>query len=354
MKIARVAGPGAAFTLEELAVPQPAAGEVLVQVAACGLCASDLHLIDGLTLPPGVHFPLTPGHEVAGAVVALGDGVKGVELGARVAAHPNLPCGRCANCGRALPNLCLAPQVMGYHRPGGYAEYTTVPISGLIHCRSASLPWEQVAIVPDAVSTPYHALHTRGRLRAGEQVVVFGLGGLGAHALLLARHLGAARVIAVVRRARAAELARSFGATDTVLVDADNPVRAIRALTGDGADLALDFTGAASSVAAAAACLRPGGRAVLVGMSDDKLALMSVVRFARLEIALLGAYTSTLEEAQTVMDLVASGALDLAQSVTHRYDLEQVNEAFACLRDRDRQPVRVVLTTRAGRGELAP
>ncbi|MGK2940741.1 MAG: alcohol dehydrogenase catalytic domain-containing protein [Immundisolibacter sp.] len=343
MLAARVAAPGALFTLEDLPPPTPGPHEVLIRVAACGICASDLHLVDGQTPPPGVVFPLTPGHEVAGEVVEVGVAVRDITPGARVAVHPNLPCGRCEPCLRGADNLCLEPQVMGYHRLGGYCEYTTAPAHALLRCANPALAWEQMAIVPDAVSTPYHALHVRGGLRSGEQVAVYGLGGLGAHALLLARHLGAARVIAVVRRPESAALAESFGATDVVLTGAGNPVRAIRDLTGGGADLAVDFTGATDSIAAAAASLRPGGRAVLVGMSEDKLALMSAVRFARYEIALLGSYTSTLAEAQTVLDLVASGALDLTGSVTHRYPLSAVNAAYADLRARAGNPVRAVL-----------
>lgn len=343
MLTARIAAPHAPFTLEDLPVPRPGPGEVLIRVAACGICGSDLHLVDGQELPPGVGFPLTPGHEVAGAVVEVGPGVHGIAPGARVAVHPNLPCGQCAPCERGADNLCLAPQVMGYHRLGGYCEYTTAPAHALLRCASATPAWEQMAIVPDAVSTPYHALTTRGALRAGERVVVYGLGGLGAHGVLLAAHLGASQVIAVVRRPEAADLARAFGASDVVVAETTQAARQVRALTDGGADLALDVTGAAASIAAATASVRPGGRAVVVGMSEDRLALMPAVRFARYEIALLGSYTSTLAEAQTVMDLLAGGALHLSRSVTHRYGLADVNRAYAELRARTGNPIRAVL-----------
>lgn len=343
MLAARIAAPHAPFTLEDLPLPVPGLGEVLIRVAACGICGSDLHLADGQELPPGVCFPLTPGHEIAGEVEDVGAGVHDVAPGARVAVHPNLPCGWCAACRRGADNLCLAPQVMGYHRLGGYCEYTTAPAHALLRCASATPAWEHIAIVPDAVSTPYHALTTRGALRAGEQVVVYGLGGLGAHAVLLAAHLGASRVVAVVRRAEAADLARAFGATDVVVAEPGKAARGVRELTGGGADLAVDVTGSAPGVAAATASVRPGGRAVAVGMSEDRLALMPAVRFARLEIALLGSYTSTLAEAQTVMDLLARGTLDLTRSVTHRYRLAEVNRAYADLRARTGNPIRAVL-----------
>jgi threonine dehydrogenase-like Zn-dependent dehydrogenase len=174
-------------------------------------------------------------------------------------------------------------------------------------------------------------------------VAIFGMGGLGAHALLVAHLLGASRIIAVVRRPEVADRAREFGATDVVVSGAGNPVRMIKELTGGGVDLTADFTGTTAMIAAAAASVRMGGRAVVTGMTGEKIALMSSVHFARWELALLGAYTSTLEEARRVMALAGSGQLDLSRSVTHRFPLDQVNQAFDCLRDRSRNPIRVVL-----------
>lgn len=342
MKAARVAAPGQPFTLEELPVPRPGPGELLVRIAACGLCASDLHLVEGLEPPPGVTFPLTPGHEIAGVVVEVGQGVDGIPLGDRVAVHPNIPCGRCANCQQGLSNICVDPQVMGYHRLGGYCEYTTLPVAGAIHIPE-ELPWAEAAIIPDAVTTPYHALVTRGGLQPGETVAIFGVGGLGVHAILVARLVGASRIIAVVRRREVADRAREFGATDVVVSEETNPARAVKELTGGGADLAADFTGIASVIATAVASVRMGGRAVVIGMTNEKMALMSSVHFARWEISLLGAYTSSPWEARRVMALAAAGRLDLSRSVTHRFPLDQVNEAFDCLRDRSRNPIRVVL-----------
>jgi len=238
---------------------------------------------------------------------------------------------------------------MGYHRLGGYCEYTTIPLAGVIRIPEG-LPWEQAAIVSDAVATPYHALVSRGGLQPGETAAIFGIGGLGAHALLVARLVGASRIIAVVRRREVAERAREFGATDVVVSQEGNPARAIKDLTGGGADLAADFTGAASVIAAAVASVRMGGRAVVVGMSNEKIALMSSVHFTRWELALSGAFASSPWEAQRVMALAAERKLDLSRSVTHRFPLDQVQAAFDCLRDRSQNPIRVVLTP-LGRGE---
>jgi 2-desacetyl-2-hydroxyethyl bacteriochlorophyllide A dehydrogenase len=342
VKVACLAGPGQPFSIEERPVPQPGPGELLLRVAACGLCGSDLHLLDGLQPPSGMSFPMTPGHEIAGEVVTVGERVDGVSPGDRVTVHQNIPCGRCINCQRGLSNICVDPQIVGYHRPGGYAEYTLVPAAGAIPIPEG-LGWEQAAIIPDAVATPYHALVTRGGLRPGESVAVFGLGGLGTHALLVARLLEVSRTIAVVRRPEVAERAREFGATDVVVASEGNPVRTIKQLTGGGVDLAADFTGIPAMIAAAAASARMGGRAVVAGMGNEKMTLMSSVHFSRWEIALLGAYMATPEEVRQVIALVEAGKLDLSRSVTHRFPLEQVNQAFACLRDRSLNPIRIVL-----------
>jgi threonine dehydrogenase-like Zn-dependent dehydrogenase len=232
---------------------------------------------------------------------------------------------------------------MGYHRPGGYCEYTTIPAAGTISIPEG-LSSEQAAIVPDAVTTPYHALVTRGGLQPGETAAIFGVGGLGSHALLVARMMGAGRIIAVVRRPEVAHRAREFGATDVVVSGEGNPARAIKDLTRGGADLVADFTGAAPVIATAVASVRMGGRVIVVGMTKEKMTLTSSVHFARWEIAVLGAYSSSPLEAQKVMALVGAGKLDLSRSVTHRFPLGQVNEAFDCLRDRSRNSIRVVLT----------
>jgi threonine dehydrogenase-like Zn-dependent dehydrogenase len=232
---------------------------------------------------------------------------------------------------------------MGYHRLGGYCEYTTVAVAAAIRIPEG-LPLEQAAIVPDAVATPYHALVTRGHLQAGESVAIFGMGGLGAHALLIARLVGASRIIAVVRRPEAAERAREFGATDVVVSTEGNPARNVKGLTGGGVDLAADFTGVASVIATAVASVRMGGRAVVAGLRTEKMALVSSVHFARWELAILGAFASTPSEAELVRGLAAEGTLDLSRSVTHRFPLDQVREAVACLRNRAGNPVRVVLT----------
>lgn len=138
--------------------------------------------------------------------------------------------------------------------------------------------------------------------------------------------------------------ARGFGATDVVVSAEGNPARVVKELTGGGVALAGDFSGNAGFIATAVASLRMGGRALVVGMTSEKIALMSSVHFARWEIALLGAYTSSPEEARRVMALAGAGKLDLSRSVTHRFPLAQVNAAFDCLRDRSGNPIRVVLT----------
>jgi 2-desacetyl-2-hydroxyethyl bacteriochlorophyllide A dehydrogenase len=342
VKAARLAAPGQPFTVEEQPVPRLDPGELLLRVAACGLCASDLHLVDGLKPPPGVTFPFTPGHEIAGEVVKVGDGVEGISPGDRIAVHQNIPCSRCVNCRRGLSNICVDPRIVGYHRLGGYCEYTTIPAACAIPIPD-QLGWEQAAIVPDAVATPYHALVTRGGLAPGESVAVFGMGGLGTHALLIARAFGAGRIIAVVRRSEVADRAREFGATDVVVSSEGNPARTIKEMTGGGVDLAADFTGTAAMIAAAAASARMGGRAVVAGMSNEKMTLMSSVHFSRWEIALLGAYMATPEEVRQVITLAATGKLDLSRSVTHRFPLDRVNDAIACLRDRAQNPIRIVL-----------
>jgi D-arabinose 1-dehydrogenase-like Zn-dependent alcohol dehydrogenase len=207
-------GPGE-ISLETLEDPAPAAGEVLLRVDAAGVCGTDRHIVAGeLGVPPGT----VPGHEIAGTVVAIGRGVEGWEGGERVACFGQATCGRCPACRAGASNRCRRPAVLGMARQGGFAERVALPEGCLIRL-PADIPSPIGAIACDAIATPLHALWTVGGLRAGETVVVIGAGGLGLHAVQLARLAGAACVVAVdpseAARFAGSELAvmGSFGST---------------------------------------------------------------------------------------------------------------------------------------------
>ena len=175
-------------------VPEPDIGprDALVRVAANGLCATDLKISDGLV--PTVPLPHIPGHEAAGEVVLVGAEVPGLQPGDHVTVYPTEGCGFCDYCRSGLENYCAAAPRTGFEINGGFSQYMRVLGRNAVRI-SPEVPWEEAAIIPDAIASVYHALTRKARVQAGETVVIIGVGGLGIHAMQLARIMGA-RVIA--------------------------------------------------------------------------------------------------------------------------------------------------------------
>ena len=226
MKALVYQGPGE-ISLEEVEEPTPVADEVLLRVDAAGVCGTDRHIVAGeLGVRPGT----VPGHEIAGTVVEIGPRVEGWQAGERVACFGQVTCGACPACRAGASNRCRQPSVLGMARQGGFAERIALPASCLIRLPD-SVPSPIGAIASDAIATPLHALWTVGRLRAGETVVVIGAGGLGLHAVQLARLAGAACVVAVDPFEPARKAALAAGADAVLDPDSeDDPVRALRRL----------------------------------------------------------------------------------------------------------------------------
>src|SRR5215212_1339274 len=239
MKAIRMVEPGKPLELQE--IPIPAAGEedVLVRVRAAGICHSDAHYRAGRS---GMgRLPITLGHEVAGEVEWVGAKVTSVKAGDRVCLHYNISCGECSYCKSGNEQFCTTVKMIGHHIDGGYAEYIAVPARNAIPLPE-EIPFEDGATLMCASATALHALH-RGRLKAGETVAVFGVGGLGLSAIQLAKALGAVEVYAVDIKQDKLELASEYGA---IPVDAGrcDAVEEIRRLTkGKGVDVALEMIG---------------------------------------------------------------------------------------------------------------
>lgn len=335
MLAARLREPGQPLALEEVPEPAPGPGEVLIEVGACGVCASDLHFVRGDVPTP--RLPVTLGHEVAGTIAALGGGVSGHEVGERVAVHPAAPCGDCRQCRSGRETICARMRGLGMHRDGGFATLVTAPQRSLVRVPDA-VTIEQAAVATDAVATAFHALFCRGRLGAGERVCVVGCGGLGTHAILLARLAGAAPIIAVDQRPAALKRALGFGADDAVEA-AGRPVREL-----GGADLVVDFVGAPQTLEAAMGSLRRGGRTVVVGVGTAALSLPPAAVLTAGEYELRGCYGSHKHDLERVLELTTDGRLDLSRSVTASFPLERANDALAALEEKRDEPVRVVIT----------
>lgn len=341
MLAARFLGIGKGIEVGDVAVPEPGPGEALVKVAACGVCASDLHMMDG-TLPVRTPPPVIPGHESAGVIAALGSDAGPWNAGDRVGIFAGKPCGTCASCasGRG-PEDCLSTMTMGVDYPGAWAEYVAVPAETLVRV-PGSVPLEIAALLCDAVGTPFSAITEVGAMRPGETIAIFGVGGLGTHAVQIARLAGAAFVAAVDPNAGARARALDRGAD--LAVDPDGAVARIREATdGLGVDVSIECVGANDVLKQAVASLAPGGRCVIVGVSGQRISLGPSILFAVRRNRLLANYGYQRRHLETLMGLVASGRLDVSASISQRLRLEQAAEAVAILEEKRGDPVRVLL-----------
>jgi propanol-preferring alcohol dehydrogenase len=342
MRAARFYKVGEPLKIDLIPVPGLEPGDVLVDVKACGICGSDIHIVyEGVT--PTAYSPITLGHEPSGVIAALGSEIEGWKVGDRVTVNPFLTCGKCINCLSGNSQICFSRRVIGIHTEGGLAEFLRVPSKNLVRLPE-NIPFDQGGIAVDAVATPFHAIMNRGALRVGEKVVVFGCGGLGIHGVQIAKVCGASLVIAVDAIDSALERAKKVGADEVINPRKESPVQKIKDLTGGiGVDLALEFIGLRETIDQAIRCARVGGRVVIVGLGPDEVILPPPTQIVRTELSLLGSYGSTTSEIQNVIDLVASGKLNLSESITERFPLEEVNKGLGHFYKKIGNPIRIVI-----------
>lgn len=326
---------------EDVPVPEPGPNEVRVKVAACGVCLSDVHLIDGSMA--GSLPRIIPGHEAAGVIDALGSQVPGWQVGQRVVMTGGRPCGRCGPCIRGRSEECRAFEIMGFGFNGAWAEYVVVPYRSLCEVPD-EIPLEQAAILADAVSTPYAALADRAQLRAGESIGLWGIGGLGTHAVQLARLLGAAPVIALDPLPSARERALAVGA-DIALdpLSPDLRKQILELTDGAGLDVAVDLVGANAVLAQGLKCLGRFGRLVMVGLSQEPVKLGPGVLMGVQSQSLLGHLGYHKHHLDELVGLVARGRLDVSGSISEILPLSAVNEAVRRLATKEGDPIRLVL-----------
>lgn len=341
MKAARFYEVNSPLKIEEVPVPEIKDDEVLVRVKAVGLCGSDIHMVfEGDMRPP--FYPIIIGHEPSGVVAKTGANVTGWEEGDRVSIYPIIYCGSCSNCVAGHSEICYNQQILGVHRDGALAEYIAVPARNLIKMPD-SVPFPIGSVVTDAVSTPFHALIERAKLEEGESIAIYGIGGLGLHAVQIAKIAGAKQIIAVDVLDSQLEKAKTFGADVTINPKFEDPVEAVRKATGGGADVAAEFVGLQETIRQAADSVRMGGRIVVSGIGYDALQLMPSYKFVRKQLTLYGSYGQTKNTIERLLQLVASGRLHLEESITHQFSLEEVNTALKHLHEKIDNPTRILI-----------
>jgi 2-desacetyl-2-hydroxyethyl bacteriochlorophyllide A dehydrogenase len=341
MRAARFDQASRELTLAEVPVPTLLPHEVLVRVQACGVCLSDIHLIDGSL--PGNLPVVTPGHEPAGVIEKVGDAVPYWQPGQRVVMAAGRPCLACSSCAGGHTDACRAVQIMGFSFDGAWAEFVVVPFAALTLVPD-SVPIEQAAILADAVSTPYAALLDRAQVRPAEAVGVWGVGGLGIHAVKLARLLGAAPIVVLDPRESARERGLRAGADVAIDPTAADAVQQVRMVTGgDGLDVALDVVGSPAVLQQAEQCLGRAGRLVMVGMSLEPTTLGPGALFSLQSQSLLGHLGYRKQHLDQLVRLVELGRLDVSDSVSDVLPLDDIADAVDRLATKRGDPVRLVI-----------
>jgi len=324
MKAIRMVEAGKALELQEIPIPNISEREVLVHVHAAGICHSDAHYRAGRS--PMGRMPITLGHEVAGVVEKIGKQVANIKVGDRVCLHYNITCGDCYWCSTGNEQFCASVQMLGHHVDGGYTEYIAVPARNAI-LLPEEIPFEEGATLMCASATAFHALH-KGRVKAGETVAVFGVGGLGMSAIQLAKAMGAVEVYAVDIQQDKLELASEYKAIPIDASRAD-AVEEIRKLTkGKGVDVAVEMIGLRKTMEQAIDCVGNLGRAVMVGLNQQPVEINTYMQVLGKEAEIIGSNDHLLSELPLLVDMARRKILDTSRVVSQviPLDADKINQ----------------------------
>ena len=318
MKAVRLVTPGRPLELHDVPIPVPGPEEALVRVHAAGICHSDVHYRAGVS--PAGPLPLTLGHEVAGVIERVGEKVRPLRPGDRVCAHYLATCGTCAWCAGGHEQFCADGQMLGKHRPGGFAEYTVMPARSLF-VLPPEISYAHGAVLMCSSATALHALR-KARLQPGETVAVFGLGGLGASAVQLAKALGAATVYAVDLNAEKLALAEKFGGVPVNARATDPVVEILRLTGGRGVNVALELIGLPLTMQQAVRVLGKLGRAALAGLTQQPFSVNPYLELINQEAEIIGVSDHLAREIPELLRLTTEGRLDLGPIVSRVVPLD--------------------------------
>lgn len=325
MKAGRITVSTRKFEVKEIPIPIAGKGEVRIKVGAAGVCLSDVHFLDG-TLSPGYlkGDEVTMGHEVAGTIETLGEGVNKYKVGDRVLVI----------AGEYNENNQIT--TLGFDHDGGYAEYLVTKASLIVKIPD-SLSFEEAAIIPDAVSTPWAAISTTAKMQSGESAAVFGVGGLGFHAVQLLKVIGCKKVIAIDPRPEARARALEMGA-DFAFDPADEELKKHR-----GLNAAFDFAGVNAVRKQALSILGEAGRLVIVGIANEPITIPNDMAFTYMRTQVLGHYGSEPHHTKELVEFIKEGKLNLSKSISEVLPLSDAALALEKLEKKIGNPIRIVL-----------
>ncbi|MGH3064804.1 MAG: zinc-dependent alcohol dehydrogenase [Gaiellaceae bacterium] len=330
-----------AVALREVETPVPGPGEVRVRSVRAGVCRTDLDIATGALDSRWVRFPVVPGHEWSGVVDSVGDGVTGLEPGERVVCEGNIPCLGCPRCRAGDTHLCVSYDAVGFTRGGGWGEFVVVP-ARILHALPEHVSFDAAVLVEPGACV-VKALD-RARIEPAETVGVIGIGAMGALAIRIARLRSPAAIVAYGLRNEELELARALGADAVVNVAQADAEDETRKLAGRGLDVVVETAGAVAAAELSTRLVREGGRVVLLGIAGRGHDLtLPADRIALRDLTVLGSVGYTTAAWAKMVALLRDRLVDLDPIVTHRFPLEQFEDAFALMNVRRGVVGRVVL-----------
>lgn len=323
--------------------PKPGRGEVLIAVHSVGICGSDVHYWhDGFIGDFVVRQPMLLGHESSGTVIELGDDVKHLKVGDRVAIEPGVPCHECRYCKHGRYNLC--PDITFLATPPVDGDLCRYHVHAAAFCYKLpdNVSFEEGALI-EPLSVAVHACR-RGNINVGQKILICGAGPLGLMCMLAARTCGAGDITVTDVLSHRLEIAKQMGATHVINVsglDAKTAAARIHDILGDEPDSTMECSGAEISIQMGMYATRRGGTMVLVGMSPPSVQLPLVIATMK-EIDIHGIFRYA-NCYQTAIGLVASGAISVKSMVTHRFKLEEGQKAFEMVRTKRDNPIKVII-----------
>jgi S-(hydroxymethyl)glutathione dehydrogenase/alcohol dehydrogenase len=347
VKAAVLYGVGQPLAIEDIEIDEPQAGEVLIKTGASGVCHSDLHFMEGKWMFP---MPCVLGHESAGVVEKVGEGVTNVKPGDRVVVAFVQSCGLCSRCTTGRPNLCEGSAALGrmgriklngqpmmqFAGMSAFAEYQLVSSAACVHVPD-SVPIEVAALVGCSVMTGVGAVTNTVRLPVGSTVAVVGAGGVGLNVIQGAALAGASKIIAVDLLENKLAAAKQFGATDVVDASSGDAVKQVQAMTNGGVDYAFEAIGLMKTAQQCWEMIRRGGTAVVVGMLPlaDELTLPNAGTNFLGEKGIIGSFYGSTRQTYDMpwlMELYRQKRLKIDELISRRYALNEINEAYDALK----------------------
>jgi propanol-preferring alcohol dehydrogenase len=310
--------------------PRPGNNEIVMKVRAAGMCSTDIKIITGM-LSDFIKLPHIPGHEIAGDIVGKGKDVKHLEIGQSGVAYPVIGCGRCCYCITGNENLCANTRRLGFEENGGFAEYVKMPADNF--CRiSPGLPFEDMSILSDALGTPYHAFTKIARPMPGKPVLIIGSGGLGLHAVQIAKLMGCF-VIACDIREDSLSAAKQGGADVCVNIrnSADPPGEILQLTDGLGVDVVLEGVGKQDTVSLGLKCLKKQGTLIVMGYNPRLDIIIPFIDLHNKELKVAGTKICTRQDLVDVIGLVEKGLIKPVISETML--LAGLNTALEAVKD---------------------